>query len=234
MTNEVDLYPDDPRLQPDAVYVLEAIGEGSTFARTNGYFADGVGPETAALPLDWRERARELHLPTVPGVTVIVPDLDDVALSKAVAWREKDRDWLDDAVKLSLVDPTRMRSRVGRLPDRVEAIVRDDLDRRLRALEHLVVARPRADAEPIHAASLEAADRMAVLATLKGLAEPTLLARVRATVEALADPSLDAGERHRLDCGLAIASGELRRRGLPEPGQTPTTGQCAGTWSSET
>ena len=51
---EADLYP---LLDPGRADDIDgAIGEGSQFHDTHGYYAQGVGPETAVLPSGWRER----------------------------------------------------------------------------------------------------------------------------------------------------------------------------------
>ena len=48
---EADIYPLE---SPDLADVIDgAIGEGSKFHETNGYYAQGVGPDTAILPRDW-------------------------------------------------------------------------------------------------------------------------------------------------------------------------------------
>ena len=49
---EADLYP---RFRPELAALIEgSLGELSTFETTHGYRADGVGPETAVLPIGWR------------------------------------------------------------------------------------------------------------------------------------------------------------------------------------
>jgi hypothetical protein len=51
---EVDLYP---RAKPeDSDLVDGTIGEDSAFHDTYGYYAHGVGPETATLPSGWEGR----------------------------------------------------------------------------------------------------------------------------------------------------------------------------------
>lgn len=51
---EADIYP---LAAPELADKIDgAIGEGSEFHRTFGYYAQGVGPETAALPRDWMTR----------------------------------------------------------------------------------------------------------------------------------------------------------------------------------
>lgn len=55
---ELDLYP---AMAPEKSDLIEgAIGALSQFDETFGYYADGVGPETAVMPPDWMDRA-SLH-----------------------------------------------------------------------------------------------------------------------------------------------------------------------------
>ena len=52
MSMETDIYPKNlPEL---ADKIDGAIGEGSHFHAMHGYYAQGVGPETAILPKGWR------------------------------------------------------------------------------------------------------------------------------------------------------------------------------------
>jgi hypothetical protein len=71
-------YPDAPPSllrQPRLTYFPErrqiepkeidgAIGDGSRFHATFGYYAHGVGPETATPPAGWEERLVRVELPT--------------------------------------------------------------------------------------------------------------------------------------------------------------------------
>ena len=51
---EADLYP---RARPELADKVDgAIGEGSRFHQTHGYYAQGVRPDTAVLPAGWRHR----------------------------------------------------------------------------------------------------------------------------------------------------------------------------------
>jgi len=56
---EVDIYP----LQsPDLADKIDgSIGEGSLFHETHGYYAQGVGPNTAILPRDWMSRVHRVQ-----------------------------------------------------------------------------------------------------------------------------------------------------------------------------
>lgn len=116
-TNEIDVYPPDAA---DCEYFVDlvsgALGRGSQFDRTFNYFGDGVSPTTAKMPGDWRERSKAVKVPGAPGVEVIVPDLNDIALAKMMAWRDKDRDWLIAGVRSKILDPRLMRERIALLP----------------------------------------------------------------------------------------------------------------------
>jgi hypothetical protein len=107
MTNsvELDIYP---KFRPDLADVIDgAIGADSPFHGTFGYHADGVGPETARLPRSWETRAIEFSEPTSHAVA-LCPEIHDLAVSKLLAGREKDLEWLSAAVAASLLDPSRV------------------------------------------------------------------------------------------------------------------------------
>jgi hypothetical protein len=57
LSMEADIYPRDA---PELADQIDAnIGEGSRFHQLHGYYAQGVGPETAVLPAQWlRARVR--------------------------------------------------------------------------------------------------------------------------------------------------------------------------------
>jgi hypothetical protein len=89
LSDEIDLYP---ALAPDKADAIDgAIGALSMFHETHGYHADGVSPETAVMPTDWMGRAT-LHY--FDDLTVICPELHDLCVSKCVAGRDKDADFV--------------------------------------------------------------------------------------------------------------------------------------------
>jgi hypothetical protein len=85
---EADLYP---LREPQFADVIDgAIGELSAFHDTYGYYAQGVGPETATLPAKWIERVIPVQSEgTGQGVGLCL-EVNDLAISKYVAGREKD------------------------------------------------------------------------------------------------------------------------------------------------
>lgn len=112
VSREVDLYP---ALHPERADLIDgAIGMHSSFHETFGYFADGVGPETAVMPADWMTRS-SLHY--VGDVTAICPELHDLVVSKCVAGREKDADFVRELLRLDLVTVPTLKERVAMLDD---------------------------------------------------------------------------------------------------------------------
>ena len=110
MSNEVDLYP---ALHPERAELIDgAIGQLSMFHDTFGYYADGVGPDTAKMPADWMQFAR-LHY--IGELTAVVPDLHDLAVSKCVAGRDKDGQWVSALLRHRLIDLTRLLERIRAL-----------------------------------------------------------------------------------------------------------------------
>lgn len=110
VSREIDLYP---ALHPERADLIDgAIGMHSSFHETFGYFADGVGPETAVMPSDWMSRA-SLHY--VGEITAICPDLHDLVVSKCVAGREKDADFVRELLKHGLVSAATLAERIGML-----------------------------------------------------------------------------------------------------------------------
>lgn len=86
---EADIYPlQAPEL---ADRIDGAIGEGSLFHQTHGYYAQGVGPDTAVLPKDWMRRVHRIQNQNTNDRVAYCLDVLDLFLSKAAAGREKDR-----------------------------------------------------------------------------------------------------------------------------------------------
>jgi hypothetical protein len=88
---EADIYPMNA---PELADKIEgALGEGSPFHTAYGYYAQGVGPETALLPCDWKQRVHRVQNENTGGRVGYCLDLPDLFLSKAAAGRPKDRDF---------------------------------------------------------------------------------------------------------------------------------------------
>jgi hypothetical protein len=123
---EADVYP---RHHPERADLIDgSIGELSPFHQTYGYYAHGVGPETATLPARWEQRLVAVPVGDVRGLCLEVQDL---VLSKLVAGRDKDREFALGAARHGLVDRGTL---LERLPTMEVAIAHR------KALEQLVEA----------------------------------------------------------------------------------------------
>ena len=58
---EADIYP--ARSPAHADEIDGALGDGSNFHRSFGYYAHGVGPETAKAPAGWQQRLVRVRVP---------------------------------------------------------------------------------------------------------------------------------------------------------------------------
>lgn len=102
VSNEADLYPKN---RPELADVIDgSIGELSPFHHTFGYYAQGVGEETATLPSGWQQRLVAIHTPATRGATGWCISVPDLVVSKYVAGREKDRSYVRAALAHGLVD----------------------------------------------------------------------------------------------------------------------------------
>ena len=92
-----------------------SIGELSIFQETFGYYAQGVTPDTAILPSGWRNRLVTYESPATNGVKALCLELHDLWLSKAMANREKDREFCTALLDRNLVDRKILRTRVNKI-----------------------------------------------------------------------------------------------------------------------
>jgi hypothetical protein len=110
VSSELDLYP---AMAPEKADLIDgAIGALSQFDETFGYHADGVGPDTAVMPADWMQFSR-LHY--IGNLTVVVPDLHDLAVSKCVAGRDKDARWVSALLHHRMIELPRFIERLQAL-----------------------------------------------------------------------------------------------------------------------
>ena len=86
---EADVYPKN---HPERWELIDgSIGELSPFHRTFGYYAQGVEPGTAVLPAGWEARLVTVRNPNTRDASGLCLEVHDLAMSKYVAGREKDR-----------------------------------------------------------------------------------------------------------------------------------------------
>lgn len=99
---EADIFPKN---HPERADLVDgSIGEGSPFHETYGYYAQGVGEETAVLPSGWKDRLIAVHNANTRGVTGWTLEVHDLLVSKYVAGREKDRVFCKEALRHRLAD----------------------------------------------------------------------------------------------------------------------------------
>jgi hypothetical protein len=91
MSAEADIYPKNAAEKADAID--GALGEGSQFHETFGYYAQGVGPRTACLPEGWQDRLQRIQNEATNGRIGYCLDVIDLFMAKAAANREKDREF---------------------------------------------------------------------------------------------------------------------------------------------
>ena len=117
---EADLYPRDAIDKSDLVD--GAIGELSQFHETFGYYAHGVDETTATLPAGWRQRLIALRTDNTGGATGWCLDVHDLASSKLVAGRDRDRAYVRVLLQERMVEPAVLEQRVRGLPLSAERI----------------------------------------------------------------------------------------------------------------
>jgi hypothetical protein len=81
-----------------------AIGEGSPFHETFGYYADGVEEQTAVLPAGWKERLIPVRNDNTRGVTGLCLEVHDLLIGKYVAGRPKDLEFTGAVARAGLAD----------------------------------------------------------------------------------------------------------------------------------
>ena len=114
MSAEADIYP---LRAPELAEKIEgALGEGSQFHDTYGYYAQGVGPETACLPADWMQRVHRIQNRNTQDRIGYCLDVLDLFLAKAVAAREKDREFCIALLQHGYVNLEAALALVGDMP----------------------------------------------------------------------------------------------------------------------
>jgi hypothetical protein len=100
----------DPK---DAELIDGTIGEGSPFHRTFGYYAHGISEETAILPAGWKDRLIQIKNSNTGGGTGLCLEVCDLAVSKLIAGREKDLEFVGALLRHGLADPALMEQRLA-------------------------------------------------------------------------------------------------------------------------
>ncbi len=104
------------RAAADSDLIDGSIGEGSPFHQTFGYYAHGVGADTAVLPEGWRQRLIPVRNENTGGGTGWCLEVHDLAVSKLVAGRDKDLAFVANLLGHRLVDVELVRARLEMIP----------------------------------------------------------------------------------------------------------------------
>jgi len=99
---EGDTYPlHNPQKSID---VDGAIGELPPFHQEFGYYAHGVHPDTAILPIGWKKRLVEFEVGDEAGTVGLCLELHDLAFSKLAAGRAKDIEFIRGLLQYRLIN----------------------------------------------------------------------------------------------------------------------------------
>jgi uncharacterized nucleotidyltransferase DUF6036 len=129
---EVDLIAKN---KPQTTELLNAIGQESLFHETHGVYADPVDEATACLPDGWQGRLVNLPAGDTNGVRGLCLEPHDLAISKYVAWREKDQAFLRELVRRKLLSKAKLLALVSatRIPEKNREAVRARIERDFKA-----------------------------------------------------------------------------------------------------
>lgn len=124
---EVDLF--SLRNPADAELIDGSIGEASQFHTTFGYYAHGVGEETAILPDGWRDRLIPFHTENTGGATALCLEVHDLAISKLIAGRPKDNDFVRGLIQHGIANTSILSTRLDMVT--VDSSIREQCVARL-------------------------------------------------------------------------------------------------------
>jgi hypothetical protein len=125
---EADIFPLDAEELSDLIE--GALGEGSQFHDTFGYYAQGVDSTTSVLPRGWKTRLVRLQSKETKGYVGYCLDAVDLFLAKCAANRDKDRRFNLALLRGNCVRSTDALARVDDMP------LDEAGKQRLRALIH--------------------------------------------------------------------------------------------------
>lgn len=107
---EADLFCPD---RPEATDLVDGtIGEQPPFHQTFGYYAHGVGPDTAVLPPGWEARLVRVANENTGGASGLCLEVHDLAVSKLAAGRDKDFAFVDGLLRHGLASADTIRGRI--------------------------------------------------------------------------------------------------------------------------
>lgn len=127
---EADTFPETA---PEKWELIDgSIGELSPFHETFGYYAHGISPDTAILPLNWRDRLVPIASPATYGCTGLCLSPVDLAVSKLLAGREKDLAFVQIMLSEKLISVDAIQA----LKPDLAQDAQDRLEKTLKSLQH--------------------------------------------------------------------------------------------------
>jgi hypothetical protein len=111
---EADVFP---LHRPEFADLIDgSIGESSPFEECFGYYAQGVGPETAVLPDGWQQGLVKIQNDNTDLKIGYCLEPHDLAASKLVAGRAKDWTFVEAMLRHKIANPTVLKERITQLP----------------------------------------------------------------------------------------------------------------------
>lgn len=101
----------------DMVDVIDAhLGELSPFHDAFGFYVHGLSIDAAVLPIGWQGRAIAVRNENTRNGTGWCVEAHDLAVSKLVAFRRRDKDFVRILLLESLIKPRKLLLRLSQLP----------------------------------------------------------------------------------------------------------------------
>ena len=106
-----------PKNRPEATDKIDgALGELSQFHQTYGFYVHGLSLEAATLPDGWKDRTNKIQNSNTKQYAGHCVEAHDLAASKLVAFRDKDREFVRILLMKDLIHADTLAGRVESLP----------------------------------------------------------------------------------------------------------------------
>ena len=112
---EADIAPVTAVDKVDAIDVH--LGELSQFHTTHGFYVHAMSIDAAVLPDGWQNRVIVVRNDNTRNATGLCVEAHDLAVSKLVAFRQKDRDFVRVLILEKLIDTRKLLLRLDELPE---------------------------------------------------------------------------------------------------------------------
>lgn len=106
-----------PKNHPEKADLIDgALGELSRFDHAHGFYVHGLTIDGVKLPPGWEERTVTVRNPATRMFAGHCLEIDDLAVSKLVAFRDRDREFVRTLLQEGLADSDVVRERLGTVP----------------------------------------------------------------------------------------------------------------------